>query len=182
MEHNKPRRATLLRDIRKNPFSYLLVLPAVAYTFLFGYCTLPYVIIAFQKFNYKTGIFHSEFVGLKNTPEVQLVGNLVSHGLWGEVYFGEGEYLHNLDVVQAASPRNQWRKFRQLGKRGMFYPTHSIGPVIKWFGQNRIVSVASFGTGSHTSPLWRQDDTTITVCTTEKGRLIKLRLDGSQAL
>lgn len=65
MEHNKPRRATLLRDIRKNPFSYLLVLPAVAYTFLFGYCTLPYVIIAFQKFNYKTGIFHSEFVGLK---------------------------------------------------------------------------------------------------------------------
>lgn len=59
-----PRR--LFRDIRQNPFSYLLILPAVLYTFIFGYCTLPYVIIAFQKFNYKTGIFGSEFVGLKN--------------------------------------------------------------------------------------------------------------------
>ena len=56
----------LIRDIRKNPFSYLLILPATIYVFLFGYCTLPYLVIAFQKFNYKQGIFHSEFVGLKN--------------------------------------------------------------------------------------------------------------------
>ena len=56
----------MIRDIRKNPFSYLLILPATIYVFLFGYCTLPYLVIAFQKFNYKQGIFHSEFVGLKN--------------------------------------------------------------------------------------------------------------------
>lgn len=66
MESRKHRGEKLFRDIRKNPFSYLLILPAMVYVFLFGYCTLPYVIIAFQKFNYKTGIFHSEFVGLKN--------------------------------------------------------------------------------------------------------------------
>jgi len=61
----------LIRDIRKNPFSYLLILPATIYVFLFGYCTLPYLVIAFQKFNYKQGIFHSEFVGLKNFRKLQ---------------------------------------------------------------------------------------------------------------
>lgn len=56
----------MLTDIRRNGTSYLLVLPAVAYTFLFGYMTYPYMIIAFQRFNYAKGIFHSEWVGLKN--------------------------------------------------------------------------------------------------------------------
>ncbi|MDL2232202.1 ABC transporter permease subunit [Ruminococcaceae bacterium OttesenSCG-928-L11] len=52
--------------IRRHPYRYLLLLPAITYTFLFGYCTYPYIIIAFQKFNYRSGIFNSEFVGLKN--------------------------------------------------------------------------------------------------------------------
>ena len=54
-----------LRELWQNKFLYLLVLPAVVYTFIFCYLTLPYIAIAFEKFNYKTGIF-SEFVGLKN--------------------------------------------------------------------------------------------------------------------
>ncbi len=36
------------------------------YTLIFGYLTLPYLVIAFQRFSYKTGIFDSEWVGLKN--------------------------------------------------------------------------------------------------------------------
>ncbi|WP_405108646.1 ABC transporter permease subunit [Paenibacillus sp. FSL K6-1217] len=57
---------SLLSDIRRNGTSYLLVLPAMAYTFIFGYMTYPYMVIAFQRFNYTKGIFHSEWVGLKN--------------------------------------------------------------------------------------------------------------------
>lgn len=126
----------------------------------------------------KTGLTYMMAENYLYTPEVQLVGNMVSQGLFGELYFGEGEYLHNLDsMIRAASPRNPWRRYWQLGKRGLFYPTHSLGPVMKWFGDDRIVSVACFGTGSHTSPEFRQDDTSITVCTTEKGRLVKIRLD-----
>lgn len=56
----------MLSDIRRNGTSYLLVLPAMAYTFIFGYMTYPYMIIAFQRFNYAKGIFHSDWVGLKN--------------------------------------------------------------------------------------------------------------------
>jgi putative aldouronate transport system permease protein len=61
----KKRRIGIIRDILRNPFSYLLLLPAVVYTFLFGYATLPYMVIAFENFNYKTGIF-SHWVWLKN--------------------------------------------------------------------------------------------------------------------
>jgi putative aldouronate transport system permease protein len=53
-------------DVRKNGTSYLLVLPAMVYTFIFGYMTYPYMIIAFQRFNYTKGIFNSEWVGLQN--------------------------------------------------------------------------------------------------------------------
>ena len=59
-------RYTVLTDIKRNPFSYLLIIPTGLYTLLFGYLTLPYVFIAFQKFNYKTGLFGSEFIGIKN--------------------------------------------------------------------------------------------------------------------
>jgi putative aldouronate transport system permease protein len=53
-------------DIRKNPFSYLLVLPAAVYILVFGYLTLPYMLMAFQNYHFTTGLFRSPFVGLKN--------------------------------------------------------------------------------------------------------------------
>ena len=59
------KRVNPLRELWQNKFLYLLALPAIAYTFIFSYLTLPYIVIAFEKFNYKTGIF-SPFVGLAN--------------------------------------------------------------------------------------------------------------------
>lgn len=60
------RQRGLLADILKHRTSYLLALPAMIYTFVFGYMTYPYMIIAFQRFNYQKGIFNSEWIGLKN--------------------------------------------------------------------------------------------------------------------
>ena len=65
--------AVKARRKRKNPFAeiwekkflYLLALPAIIYTFIYGYLTLPYIIIAFEKFHYSTGIL-SPFIGLNN--------------------------------------------------------------------------------------------------------------------
>lgn len=57
---------TLLRELKQNGSAYLLVVPAAIYTLIFGYFTLPYMLIAFQKFNFKTGIFNSPWVGLDN--------------------------------------------------------------------------------------------------------------------
>jgi predicted dehydrogenase len=116
-------------------------------------------------------------------PEVQLIENMVDKGLFGEVYFGEGEYIHDVKMLTTynyddhRSGKTSWRKFWQLGKRGAFYPTHSLGPVMKWFKGDHIKSVSCFGTGWYTAPELRQDDTTLTLCQMESGKLIKIRLD-----
>lgn len=62
----RKKRYTLFTDMRRNYVSYLMLIPAAAYTILFGYCTIPYMIIAFQKFSFKKGITGSKWVGLKN--------------------------------------------------------------------------------------------------------------------
>lgn len=53
-------------DVVRNRASYLLVLPAMIYTFIFGYLTYPYMLVAFQRFNYKKGIINGDWVGLQN--------------------------------------------------------------------------------------------------------------------
>lgn len=62
----KRRMHRFVREIRDNLWGYALVLPAAAYTFVFGYITLPYMVIAFQKYNYRLGLLHSPWVGLEN--------------------------------------------------------------------------------------------------------------------
>ncbi len=52
-------------ELWHNKFLYLLALPAVLYTFIYGYATLPYLLVAFEKYDYRKGIF-SDFIGLKN--------------------------------------------------------------------------------------------------------------------
>lgn len=59
------RKVNPFKELWTNKFLYILVLPAMIYTFVFSYMSLPYMAIAFEKFNYKTGLF-SPFVGLKN--------------------------------------------------------------------------------------------------------------------
>ena len=117
-------------------------------------------------------------------PENQLITNMVAKGLLGDVYFGEGEYLHEtkhlvkgFNRAYTGEPKTSWRKYWQLGKRGTFYPTHSLGPLMQWFKGDRIKSISTFGTGWHTAPEFRQEDTTITLCQMESGKLLKLRLD-----
>ena len=56
----------MITDIHKNLFSYALLVPAFIYTLLYGYFTLPYMVLAFQDFNYTKGIFHSDWVGFYN--------------------------------------------------------------------------------------------------------------------
>jgi putative aldouronate transport system permease protein len=60
------KKKTLIGDIRINKFSYLIALPALLYVFIFSYCSYPYMLIAFEKYNYTTGIFNSAWIGFKN--------------------------------------------------------------------------------------------------------------------
>lgn len=62
--------ASFFRELIKNRYSYLLALPAMAYVFIFSYATYPYLLIAFQRFNYQKkglmGLLNGDWVGLDN--------------------------------------------------------------------------------------------------------------------
>jgi putative aldouronate transport system permease protein len=77
-----------INDIATHPFRYLLLLPAAVYTFIYGYCSYPYIIIAFKRFNYRLGVFGSPFNGLRNfsfffksNAAVTVIGNTLKLNL-----------------------------------------------------------------------------------------------------
>lgn len=116
-------------------------------------------------------------------PQNQQIRNMVNKGVFGDVYYCEGEYLHELSSLatynygEHRNGKTSWRTFWQLGKRGAFYPTHSIGPVMQWYQGERILGVSSFGTGSHANPKFRQDDTSVTICRLTNNKIAQIRID-----
>jgi predicted dehydrogenase len=106
-----------------------------------------------------------------------LVRSMVSQGLFGEVYFGEGAYIHDVKQMHRdAQGRPTWRTKWQVGKRGCTYGTHSLGPVLQWFDDS-VAWISCVGSGVHTNPEHVMDDCVIMLCRTTGGALIKIRLD-----
>ncbi len=106
-----------------------------------------------------------------------LVRELARRGLFGEIYFGEGAYIHEL---KAGNERTKWRRKWQTGRNGSTYPTHSLGPVLQWFDE-RVCTVACFGTGHHyrdpRGVHYENEDSTTMMCKTTNGGLIEIRVD-----
>ncbi|GIV79700.1 MAG: glycosyl hydrolase family 109 protein 1 [Litorilinea sp.] len=108
---------------------------------------------------------------------VVLVQAMVEAGLFGEVYYAEGEYLHELSALHH-TPEGQptWRYYWQVGVNGATYPTHSLGPCLQWI-QERPARVSCIGTGRWTDPEHAMEDTVLLLCKTASGKLIRVRLD-----
>ena len=112
------------------------------------------------------------------TPNNQLVNEMVKRGMFGDIYYAEGEYLHNVcNLAVYPNGKTSWRSFWQLGTHGTFYPTHSLGPVMTWLKDERIASIATFGSGIHHTTGLRQEDTTVTMCQLASGKLVRIRVD-----
>lgn len=106
-----------------------------------------------------------------------IIRSMVEDGLFGDVYFGEGEYVHNVKSLHHdASGNPTWRYYWQVGINRCNYSTHSLGPVLQWFGE-RVMSVCCLGTGVNTDPEHAMEDTVMMLCKTEGGGLIKIRID-----
>lgn len=105
------------------------------------------------------------------------VSHMIEAGLFGDIYYAEGEYLHNVTSLHYdETGKPTWRRTETVSKRGCTYGTHSLGPILEWFDEP-IQYVNCLGTGSHTVPGYENDDTTLMLCRTESGALIKIRLD-----
>ncbi|MBN1249678.1 MAG: Gfo/Idh/MocA family oxidoreductase, partial [Anaerolineae bacterium] len=106
-----------------------------------------------------------------------LVRELVRRGLFGEVYYAEGEYLHELKELNEIT---KWRRIWQTGIDGITYPSHSLGPILQWM-DDRVVRVACEGSGHHyTDPrgdLYENQDSCVMLAKTANDGLIKIRVD-----
>jgi predicted dehydrogenase len=114
------------------------------------------------------------YVYMKNNA---LIKNLVEKGLFGDVYYAEGEYLHELKWL---AEDTKWRRHFQMGIDGITYGTHSLGPILQWMPGDRVVKVCCEGTGTrHVDPRGDKYSQTSSVmlAKTAKGALIKIRID-----
>lgn len=106
-----------------------------------------------------------------------LVREMAQRGLFGQVYFGEGEYIHELKGLNEIT---KWRRKWQTGRNGCTYPTHSLGPVMQWM-QDRVATVCCVGSGHHyrdpRGDLYENEDSTSMICKMSRGGQINVRLD-----
>ncbi len=115
---------------------------------------------------------------------IVLVKELVRRGLFGEVYYAEGEYLHELKELNEIT---RWRRRWQTGIDGVTYGTHSLGPILQWFAAepgkpaDRVVRVSCEGSGHHyrdpRGDLYENQDSCVMLCKTARGSLVKIRVD-----
>jgi predicted dehydrogenase len=130
----------------------------------------------------RTGLTYTMAENYIFSEENLTVLAMAERGLFGETYFGEGEYVHDVKSYHHfADGSSSWRMRWQVGEPGNTYPTHSVGPVSMWFdasGHNaQPVSVVCWGSGIHTDPEHPHDDTSETLIRLKGGGLVRLRLD-----
>ena len=107
-----------------------------------------------------------------------LVRELVHAGLFGEVYYAEGQYVLNLRRMLADTP---WRRRWMFGVDGISYGTHPLGPILQWFAGDRIEQVCCAGSGHHHVDAdgrpFENQDTCVMLGRTAAGRLVQIRMD-----
>ncbi len=111
------------------------------------------------------------------TLKNMLINELVKQGLFGQVYYAEGEYLHELKEL---NEKTTWRRKWQTGIAGVTYGTHSLGPILRWLNDDRVVKVCCEDSAQHyNDPRGNPyaQTTPVMLCKTQNGVLIKIRVD-----
>ena len=106
-----------------------------------------------------------------------LVTELIRRGLLGQVYYAEGQYVHELKQLNEATP---WRRTWQTGIAGVTYGTHSLGPILQWLPGDRVAKVCCEDTQVRLrDPRGHEyaQMTPVMLCKTERGALLKIRVD-----
>jgi predicted dehydrogenase len=107
-----------------------------------------------------------------------LVQELARLGLFGDLYYAEGAYIHELKALNEQTP---WRRRWQTGVNGCTYPTHSLGPVLRWFAGQRVTAVCALGTGHHyrdpRGDQYEMEDSVTMMCRLSNGALAQIRVD-----
>ncbi len=106
--------------------------------------------------------------------EVELVKRLHDDGRFGDVYYGEGEYLHDCrDLWYGEDGGLTWRGMGQLG----VYCTHSLGPLL-YIVEDRVVSVSALAVpGGRFDPRVTCPTMDLMQMVTVRGLTLRVRVD-----
>jgi predicted dehydrogenase len=102
-----------------------------------------------------------------------LVTSMARAGVFGEIYYAEGEYVHE---VPNLTDEVRWRDIWLFNRRGVTYPTHPMGPILDWMNDH-VTTVVAMGTGPRNYPKYTGDDCSIVLCQTSRGGMIRIRND-----
>jgi predicted dehydrogenase len=128
-----------------------------------------------------------------------LVLAMIRAGLFGDLLYGAGAYLHDLRQEQFSNKgEGLWRRYYHTDRNGNLYPTHGLGPVANYMGINRgdrfdyLVSMSSPAKGfadyraAHIpkgDPKWKEHyidgDMNISLIKTANGLTVNLQHDTS---
>ncbi len=134
--------------------------------------------------------------------DVLMVQNMVEKGVFGEITFAEGSYIHDCrDLYFEENGELTWRGNIRHTRDGNTYPTHSLGPVCRWLGINKtdkLTTTSTWQSGSralthyakrnhpsnqeYSQPsFWPHADTVTTLIRTQNEALIESRIDWASA-
>jgi putative aldouronate transport system permease protein len=115
---------SLLKSIARNKVLLLMCLPAIVFFVVFSYGPLPGVWIAFTSFNYRDGIFGSEFVGMRNFEFLIQSGQLWQLTRNTLLYNLAFIILGNILQIALAIMLNEIRSkyFKKISQAIMFLP------------------------------------------------------------
>jgi predicted dehydrogenase len=106
--------------------------------------------------------------------EVELLKRLHDDGRFGELYYGEGEYLHDVrDLWYTETGELTWRGRGYLG----VYCTHSLGPLLYITG-DRVTAVSALAVpGGKFDPRVTKPTMTLMQMQTAGGLVLRVRVD-----
>jgi predicted dehydrogenase len=89
-----------------------------------------------------------------------LVLRMVHGGVFGQLLYGEGAYLHDLrHELFSSAGEGLWRRAEHTRRNGNLYPSHGLGPVANYMGiqrGDRFAYLVSMSTQSASMDAYRQ--------------------------
>ncbi|MGI8907282.1 MAG: Gfo/Idh/MocA family protein [Candidatus Sumerlaeaceae bacterium] len=148
----------------------------------------------------KTGATYMLLENYCYSKPVMQVLSIVQAGLFGDLTYGEGSYIHEVRSLKYTKDGSAltWRGKGVAEKAGNVYPTHAMGPVCQWMEINkkdRLTTLVAMDSKSAAPQQWAarkfgpdsvaaktkilSGDVSQVLIRTEKGRMIRIHYDTS---
>lgn len=125
--------APLLRDLKRDKYLYLLILPGILAVFVFSYMPMYGIILAFKDYKIKSGIMFSQWCGMQNFT--RFFGRTVAGDvIWNTLFIGVTQLAVTFPVpILLALLLNELRsnRFRRVTQSVIYLP-HFISWVIMY--------------------------------------------------